>query len=174
MGFSGVDYSPIAKECKRLGIEYHVKESNIGEILFDIRKEKNPCSLCAKMRRGALNDFAREHGCSKVALGHHFDDAAETFLLSLVYEGRIYCFSPVTYLSRTDVTQIRPFIYVYENDIIGFAKRHDIPVVKNPCPANGHTKREDMKRLLVELRAHNPKIKEFIVGALRRAHISGW
>lgn len=174
MGFEGTDYTPIAKICENMGIEYHVKESQLAQILFEIRKEKNPCSLCAKMRRGILNDMAREYGCKKVALGHHFDDAAETFLLSLTYEGRIYCFSPVTYLSRMDITQIRPLIYVYENDIIGFSKRYDIPIVKNPCPANGYTKRQDMKELLVDLRKYNPKIKEYIIGALKRAHISGW
>ncbi len=126
------------------------------------------------MRRGMLNDLAREYGCKKVALGHHFDDAAETFLMSLMYEGRIYCFQPVTYLTRTDVTQIRPFIYVSELDIIGLAKRENLPVVHNPCPANGATKRQEMKELLVELRRYNPKIKQYIIGALKRANISGW
>jgi len=174
MGFEGVDYTPIAELCREMGVEYHVKNSHLAEILFDIRKEKNPCSLCAKMRRGMLNDLALEHGCKKVVLGHHFDDAAETFLLSLTYEGRIYCFQPVTYLSRMDITQIRPLIYVYENDIINFASRHNIPIVENPCPANGRTKRQDMKELLVDLKKYNPKIKEYIVGALKRANISGW
>lgn len=174
MGFEGVDYSPIQKVCDEMGIEYHVKHSDLGKILFDIRKEKNPCSLCAKMRRGMLNDLALEYGCKKVALGHHFDDAVETFLLSLTYEGRIYCFSPKTYLSRTDITQIRPLIYVRESEIIEFAKKENLPIVKNPCPANGFTKRQDMKELLVDLKKYNPKIKEYIIGALKRAHVSGW
>ncbi len=174
MGFEGVDYSPIADACAKLGVEYHVRESELAKILFEIRREKNPCSLCAKMRRGILNDLALEHGCRKVALGHHFDDAAETFLMSLIYEGRLYCFSPVTYLSRMDVTQIRPLIYVRESEIISLAEREGLPVVKNPCPANGNTKREEMKRLLVTLGEQNPRIKDYIIGALKRSHTSNW
>ena len=111
MGYDA-DYSKVQKMCDDLGVEYKVKKTNIKEIIFDIRKESNPCSLCAKMRRGALNDMAIENGCNKVALGHHNDDVLETFFLSLMHEGRIHCFSPVTYLDRTDMYQIRPMIYV--------------------------------------------------------------
>ena len=117
MGFEGVDYSPVKDFCDKIGVEYRVKDTDIAEILFNVRKEKNPCSLCAKMRRGAVNDMAKENGCNKVALGHHNEDVIETFFLSLFYEGRLNCFSPVTYLSRTDMYVIRPLIYVPEGDI---------------------------------------------------------
>ncbi|MBO4940588.1 MAG: tRNA 2-thiocytidine(32) synthetase TtcA [Clostridia bacterium] len=150
MGFEGVDYSPIKTLCEVLGVEYVVKDTDIAEILFDVRKEKNPCSLCAKMRRGAVNDLAKEHGCNKVALGHHNEDVIETFFLSLFYEGRLNCFSPVTYLSRIDMDVIRPLIYVSEGDIKGFAKRENLPIVKNPCPMDGVSKRQEMKDFINE------------------------
>lgn len=150
MGFSGVDYSPVKSLCDKLGVEYVVKDTDIAEILFDVRKEKNPCSLCAKMRRGAVNDLAKENGCNKVALGHHNEDVIETFFLSLFYEGRLNCFSPVTYLSRIDMNVIRPLIYVAEGDIKGYSKRENLPVVKNPCPMDGVSKREEMKRFINE------------------------
>ncbi len=150
MGFEGVDYSPIKTLCDELGVEYVVKDTDIAEILFDVRKEKNPCSLCAKMRRGAVNDLAKEHGCNKVALGHHNEDVIETFFLSLFYEGRLNCFSPVTYLSRIDMDVIRPLIYVSEGDIKGFAKREKLPIVKNPCPMDGVSKRQEMKDFINE------------------------
>lgn len=169
------DYSPIQKMCDELGIEYHVKKTNIKEIIFDIRKEKNPCSLCAKMRRGALGDMAKENGCHTVALGHHNDDVLETFFLSLLYEGRISCFSPVTYLSRTDVTQIRPMILVPEKDIKGAVRRLDIPVVHNECPANGLTKRQYMKDLIAQLNKEtNPGLKKRLFTAIRDSDIDGW
>ncbi len=155
MGY-GCDYYPVQKMCEELGIEYTVKKTNFKEIIFDIRQEKNPCSLCAKMRRGALNDAAIENGCRKIALGHHNDDVLETFFLSLLYEGRIHCFAPVTYLSRMDVWQIRPMIYVRERDIRGVVRHEDIPVVHNPCPANGLTKRQDMKELIARLEKQTP------------------
>ena len=145
------DYTPIERMCDTLDIEYYVKKTDIKEIIFDVRKEKNPCSLCAKMRRGALNDAALAHGCKKVALGHHNDDVLETFLLSFLYEGRLHCFDPVTYLDRTDVTQIRPMIYVREKDIKGAVNRCAIPVIHNPCPANGETQREYMKNLITKI-----------------------
>ncbi|MBQ9757400.1 MAG: tRNA 2-thiocytidine(32) synthetase TtcA [Clostridia bacterium] len=150
MGFEGVDYSPIKALCDEIGVRYVVKDTDIAEILFDVRKEKNPCSLCAKMRRGAVNDLAKEHGCNKVALGHHNEDVIETFFLSLFYEGRLNCFSPVTYLSRIDMDVIRPLIYVAEGDIKGFAKRENLPIVKNPCPMDGVSKRQEMKDFINE------------------------
>lgn len=174
MGFEGADYSAIIKKCGNLGIEYHIKKSNLADILFNIRKEKNPCSLCAKMRRGMLSDLAKLHGCNKVALGHHLDDAVETFFLSLFYEGRIYCFSPVTYLSRADITQIRPLIYMYENDITSFANKEALPVAFNPCPASNRTKREEIKNIISNLEKSNPKIKSLLFGAIKRSNISGW
>ena len=145
MGFEGVDYSDVARLCDRLGVEYVVRDTDIADILFNIRKEKNPCSLCAKMRRGAVNGLAKEHGCTRVALGHHNEDVIETFFLSLFYEGRLNCFSPVTYLSRTDINVIRPLIYVAEGDIRGYANRAGLPVVHNPCPMDGFSKRQEMK-----------------------------
>ncbi len=150
MGFKGVDYSPVKSLCDEIGVQYVVKDTDIAEILFDVRKEKNPCSLCAKMRRGAVNDLAKENGCNKVALGHHNEDVIETFFLSLFYEGRLNCFSPVTYLSRIDMNVIRPLIYVAEGDIKGYSKRENLPIVKNPCPMDGVSKREEMKKFINE------------------------
>ncbi len=147
MGYKA-DYSEVEEFCKKLGIEYKVKYTQIKEIVFDERKEANPCSLCAKMRRGALNEFAIENGCKKVALGHHIDDVLETFFLSLLYEGRLHTFSPVTYLSRTDIYQIRPLIYVRECDIKSMVRDCNIPVVKSLCPVDGLTKRADMKEII--------------------------
>ncbi len=145
MGFDSMDFSAVARFCESINVEYTVKKTDIAEILFDIRKEKNPCSLCARMRRGAVNDLAKEIGCSRVALGHHNEDVIETFFLSLFYEGRLNCFSPVTYLSRSDLHVIRPLIYVAEGDIRGYARRAELPVVFNPCPMDGYSKRSDMK-----------------------------
>ncbi len=150
MGFPGSDYSQVAELCRELDVEYHVKKTDIAEIIFDVRQEKNPCSLCAKMRRGGVNDMAVEHGCNKVALGHHNEDVLETFFLSLFYEGRLNCFSPNTYLSRRDIHVIRPMIYVPEGDIKGFAKRENLPIVHNPCPMDGVSKRQDMKEFIAE------------------------
>ena len=163
------DYAPIQRLCEKLGVEYYVKSTRIKEIIFDIRKETNPCALCAKMRRGALNDAAMEHGAYKIALGHHSDDVIETFLLSLMYEGRINCFDPVTYLDRTGITQIRPMIYVQERDIKGAVKRHDIPVIPSGCPADGQTKREEMKKLLRTMEQETfPGLKKRMFTAIQR------
>lgn len=174
MGYES-DYSKIKEYCNHFGVEYEVKYTNIKEVIFDWRKEENPCSLCAKMRRGALNDFAIEKGCNRVALGHHNDDVLETFLLSLMYEGRINCFSPVTYLDRTNIYQIRPLIYVKEGDIKGAAKRNNVPVLKSECPADGVTKREEIKDILAYLdKAVNPGLKRRLFTAISRSEIDGW
>lgn len=174
MGY-GADYSPVQKLCEEIGVEYHVKKTNFKEIIFDIRKESNPCSLCAKMRRGALNDMAIEHGCRKVALGHHNDDVLETFFLSLMHEGRIHCFSPVTYLDRTDIYQIRPMIYVRERDIRGAVRNHNLPVVHNPCPANGYTQRQYMKDLIARLEKEtHPGLRKRLFRAIQDSTIDGW
>ena len=172
-GFKGADYSGVLRMCKELSIEYIVKNTNIKEIVFDIRKETNPCSLCAKMRRGALNDFALENGCKTIALGHHNDDALETFFLSLYYEGRLNCFTPVTYLDRKDVHLIRPMIYVPEKDIRSAAKRHDLPVVHNSCPANGYTQRQYMKDMIRNLAYEHKGIKTRLFTAIQSG-IKGW
>ena len=174
MGYKS-DYSAIQSLCDKLGVEYKIKYTNIKEVVFDIRKETNPCSLCAKMRRGALNDFALENGCHKVALGHHNDDVLETFFLSLMHEGRIHCFSPVTYLSRTDMYQIRPMIYVRERDIRGIVKNYDIPVIHNECPADGYTQREYMKDLIKRLEKETtPGLRKRLFRAIQDSTIDGW
>lgn len=167
MGFEGVSTDGIAKFCKEINVEYITHKTEIAEIIFDIRKEKNPCSLCAKMRRGALHDIAVQNGCKKVALGHHFDDVIETFFLSLFYEARLSCFSAVTYLDRMDVTLIRPLIYVEERDIRGYAKRANLPVMHNPCPADGNTKREYIKKLLLSLESENKDLRKRIFKAVK-------
>lgn len=168
------DFSQIAALCRMLDIEYHVEPSNIAKIVFDIRKESNPCSLCAKLRRGMVNDTAKKLGCRKVALGHHFDDVVETFMLNLFYEGRLGCFSPVTYLDRTDVTVIRPFIYAPEKDIRYFASQAALPVIDSGCPANGNTQRENMKKLLMDLEYHNKGLRHRIFGAMQKAGLDGY
>lgn len=150
MGFNA-DWSGVKELCRSLEIEYIIKPTRIKEVIFDIRKETNPCSLCAKMRRGALNEAVKEAGCNKAALGHHKDDAIETFFLSLFYEGRLNCFSPVTFLSRKNIHQIRPMIYAEEYMIKSAAKNNGMPVVFNPCPADGATKREEIKELISTL-----------------------
>lgn len=174
MGYKS-DYSKIQALCDNLGVEFKVKYTNIKEIVFDIRNETNPCSLCAKMRRGSLNDFAIENGCRKVALGHHNDDVLETFLLSLMHEGRIHCFSPVTYLDRTQIYQIRPMIYVRERDIRGVARNHNIPVIHNECPADGYTQREYMKDLIKRLEKEmTPGLRKRLFRAIHDSSIDGW
>ena len=174
MGFEGMDFSPLAAFCQRIGVPFVLKKTQMKQVIFDIRQESNPCSLCAKMRRGALNDAALALGCRTIALGHHFDDVAETVLLSLFYEGRIHCFSPVTYLSRKDVNCIRPMLYVEERQIVNFARREQLPVVHNTCPADKHTKREEIKQLLRTLEQTNPGLRGRIFGAVKRYPLEGW
>jgi tRNA(Ile)-lysidine synthase TilS/MesJ len=174
MGFEGMDFTPIRELCERLDVPYIIAKTEISRIIFDVRKEKNPCSLCAKMRRGALHNAAKEAGCNVVALGHHFDDVVETFMLNLFYEGRIGCFQPVTYLSRKDITVIRPMIYMPEKDIRYFANRVSLPVVKSTCPADGNTERESMKQLLHTLERENKGLRYRIFGALQRGNIDGF
>ena len=174
MGLGGMDFAPVEALCRELDVPFTIRHTEIGKIIFDYRKEKNPCSMCAKMRRGALNDLILEHGLNKVALGHHFDDAVETMLMSLLYEGRIGCFEPVTYLSRTGVTQIRPMLYVGEQAIEHFAARMQLPVVHNTCPADKHTKRQEVKELIVTLQAQYPDLKTKIFGAMQRLPLPKW
>ena len=164
----------LEKLCKNLNIEYIVYNSNITQVVFDIRKEKNPCSLCANMRRGMLNSIAIENGCTKIALGHHSDDVIETFLMSIFLNGKIHTFSPVTYLSRSDVKVIRPFIYVSEKDIKALARKLKFPVVGKCCPMDGYSKREYMKNLIKNLNHDIPKLKANLIGAIKRSNIQGW
>ena len=160
--------------CDSLGVPYHVKETEIAKVIFDIRKESNPCSLCARMRRGVLTDEAKALGCGKIALGHHYDDAAETLMLNLFYEGRIGCFRPVTYLSRSEMTVIRPMILTEERMIKSYVKKAALPVEVTPCPEDKHTEREEMKTLLHSLDRQHRGIYRRIVGALERSGLDGW
>ena len=156
------------------GIRHIVKRTDIGSIVFDVRGETNPCSLCARMRRGALHDLAKAEGCNKIALGHHRDDAVETFIMNLFNEGRVGCFSPVTYLSRKDITMIRPLVLAEEKDIRQAVRRMNFPVIRSSCPVDGHTEREWTKQWLAEMEHQRRGIKQQIFGAMRRGHISGW
>ena len=174
MGLEGMDFSPVAEYCEKINVPFRIVKTEIGPIIFDYRKEKNPCSMCAKMRRGALNKALTELGFSKVALGHHYDDAVETFLMSLFFEGRLSCFQPVTYLDRTGVTQIRPMLYLTEGMVQNFAAEHKLPVVHNNCPADKHTKREEIKQLIVTLSRDYPELKDRIFGAMQRLPLPEW
>ena len=170
----GMDFSPIAQLCAQLDVPYHLVQVPIYEIVFVCRQEKNPCSLCAKLRRGALSTELNRLGLNKIALGHHYDDAVETMVMSLFLEGRISCFQPVTYLDRSQVTQIRPLLYVQERDVRGAVRRLGLPVVSNPCPANGSTKREEMKELLLQLEKQFPHLTKKIFGDIQRNPLYGW
>ena len=174
LGFEGMDFTTVAELCAARGIPYTRIRTDIKEIVFDVRQEENPCSLCAKMRRGALNDAIRSRGISKLALGHHFDDAVETFLLSLLFAGRLSCFRPVTYLDRSGVTQIRPLVYAGEKKIANLAEALQVPVVENPCPMDKTSKRHEVKELLAAMSAEYPDMKSKIFGAMQRLPLPGW
>ncbi len=169
-----MDYSGIEALCRQLDVPFHLIKTEIAPIIFDHRKEKNPCSMCSKMRRGALNQALLERGLNKLALGHHYDDAVETFMMSLIYEGRISCFQPVTDLDRTGIIQIRPMLYIHEKSIDSFAQRQELPVLTNRCPVDKHTKREEIKALVYELSARYPDLKERIFGAMQRYPLTEW
>lgn len=174
MGLPGMDFAPVEDFCARLGVPYRRVSTQIGPIIFEYRKEKNPCSMCAKMRRGALNQALLEQGFHKVALGHHYDDAVETFLMSLLFEGRLSCFQPVTYLDRSGVTQIRPMLYLTESMMRNFAAEQQLPVVHNVCPSDKHTKRQEIKNLIVTLSATYPDLKNRVFGAMQRLPLPEW
>ena len=170
----GMDYSGIANLCESLDVPFTRVETQIGPIIFDYRKEKNPCSMCAKMRRGALNQTLLDRGLNKLALGHHFDDAVETFMMSLLYEGRISCFQPVTNLDRMGVIQIRPMLYIHEKSIDNFVSRAALPVLENRCPVDKSTKREEIKQLVFELSKTYPDLKDRVFGAMQRYPLPEW
>lgn len=170
----GMDYSSIEKLCRQLDVPFTLVKTEIGPIIFDYRKEKNPCSMCAKMRRGALNQALLDHGLNKLALGHHYDDAVETFMMSLIYEGRISCFQPVTDLDRTGIIQIRPMLYIHEKTIDSFVTRQWLPVLENRCPVDKYTKREEIKKLVYDLSSTYPDLKERIFGAMQRLPLPEW
>ncbi len=174
LGWEGFDLTKIQALCDELEVPYTIVKTEIAAVVFDERKERNPCSLCAKMRKGALNEAIKRRGCNKVAYAHHKDDAVETMLLSLIFEGRFHSFSPVTYLDRTDLTVIRPLLYVDEADVIGFQKKYGLPVEKSPCPADGHTKREYAKQLLLELNRQFPGVKERMFSAIVHGGLPAW
>lgn len=174
MGYDDMDFTPVQELCDRLNVPYIRIPTQIKQIVFDVRQEENPCSLCAKLRRGALHEAALAAGCKKVALGHHFDDVVETYMLSLMYEGRISCFKPVTYLDRADITLIRPLIYAPEHYIRSFATRQELPIVHNPCPADGNTKRQEVKDMLKAMEKENRGLRDRIFGAIQRYPLDGW
>ncbi len=173
-GREPADFAPLADYCASIGVPFHLIRSEISHIIFDLRKESNPCSMCAKMRRGALHNAILEEGITKIALGHHFDDAVETFFLSLFYEGRLSCFQPVTELTRTGIVQIRPLLYCGEGMVRGVARRLELPIVKNPCPADGFTKRQEVKELVADLSHRYPGLKDRVFGAMQRLPLPAW
>jgi len=173
-GTPGMCFDAVADLCRELEVPYTRISVPVYQIVFEERKEKNPCSLCAKLRRGSLNTALGELGISKIALGHHFDDAVETMLMNLLFEGRIGCFQPVTYLDRSGITQIRPLLYCHEDEVRRAAERLRLPVVQNPCPANGSTRRQEVKELLVQLEQRYPNLRQKIFGAVQRYPLYGW
>lgn len=174
LGFGIQDFTQIKNLCDELSIPLYIVPTEINQIVFVERKESNPCSLCAKMRKGALNEKAKELGYNKIAYAHHKDDIIETMMLSLIYEGRFHTFAPLTYLDRTELYVIRPLMFVSESEIIGFKNKMNLPVAKNPCPADGYTKREYVKHLLSQLNAENPGVKERMFSAIVNSTINGW
>lgn len=174
LGFKNLNLDRIKALCRELDVEYTIVETDIAQIIFEDRQEENPCSLCSKMRKGALNQAVKNLGCNKIAYAHHKDDVVETMLMSLIFEGRFHTFAPVTYLDRTELTVIRPLIYMNEADVIGFVHKYNVPVVKSPCPADGHTKREYVKNLLKELNRENPGVKERMFTAVKSGNLKGW
>ena len=174
LGYEGFDLTPIEKLCQELQIDYHIVHTDIGNIVMNERKESSPCSLCAKMRKGALNKEIMDLGCNKVAYAHHMDDIVETMFLSLIYEGRFHSFSPVTYLDRMDLTVIRPMMYLPEADVIGFMNKYELTTVKNPCPVDGLTRREYAKDLVRQINLENPGAKQRMFRAILDGNIKGW
>lgn len=173
LGF-GMDFSGIEKLCNDLGVPFNLVQTQIAPVIFEYRQEKNPCSMCAKMRRGAINQTLLERGLNKLALGHHYDDAVETFMMSLLYEGRISCFQPVTDLDRTGIVQIRPMLYLHEQTVDNFATKMQLPVIQNRCPVDKRTKREEIKKLVYELSGRYPDLKERVFGAMQRLPLPEW
>lgn len=174
LGLGTMNLTPVKKICNDFSVPYEIVSTEIGKILFEARKESNPCSLCAKMRKGALNCMAKQMECNKIAYAHHRDDLIETMMLSLLYEGRFYSFSPVTYLDQTELTLIRPLIFVTEAEVVGFRNKYQLPVCKNPCPMDGHTKREYVKQLIKKIEHENPGAKDRMFRAVLSGEIEGW
>ena len=174
IGFDDMDFSGVRELCRRLDVDYIYVESDIRHVVFDVKQEKNPCSLCVKMRKGLLNDTLIANGITKVAFGHHMDDAVETYLMSLIYEGRISCFRPVTFMDRSGVTQIRPMLYADEAMTASVTRRYNLPVVKNTCPMDGVSKRQDVKELIEKLSLEQKDFKPKVFRAIQRFPMPGW
>lgn len=174
--FKGIsmDLDIIEKFCKKINVELIIKRSNIGKIVFDDRREKNPCSLCARMRRGIIHNISVENGCNKIALGHHYDDVIQTFFMNLFNSGKIGCFSPKTYLDRKKLWLIRPMIFCPENKIKRVANKFDLPIIKSQCPADDMTSRAKTEDLLKKLEKTYPDLRAKVMGAMQRAGIDGW
>ena len=174
LGWGNLDLSKIGELCKELDVEYHIEKTDIYDIVFNERKESNPCSLCAKMRKGALNNAMKQKGCNKIAYAHHKDDVVDTMMLSLIYEGRLHTFSPVTYLDKTDLYVIRPLIYLSESEVKGFVNKYNVPVVKSPCPVDKHTKREYVKNLIQEINLETPGVRNRMFTAIKESGMNVW
>lgn len=173
-GFEGFDRGILERTCEKVGVKLIIEESHAKEIVFDIRKEKNPCSLCANIRRGILNSIVNREGCNKIAFGHNQDDVLETFLLNLFYAGNINTFAPVSYMDRSKVTLIRPLIYAPEKDIKKFVRRNNVEIMPKACPMDGYSKREDIKKLIYELNLENPMLRANLFGSIKRGEVNGW
>ena len=173
-GFPDMDFTPVAAWCEEIGVPFITVKTDIREIVFDVRQEQNPCSLCSKLRKGALNNAALANGCNKVALGHHYDDAINTFFMSLIFEGRLSTFQPVTFLDRSGVTQIRPLLYAPESRIKGLVKTMELPVVKSTCPMDTDSKRREIQQLVADLQKQYPEVKKKAFGAIQRLPLPGW
>lgn len=174
LGYESFDLSPVRQLCDELQVEYHIIKTDIAKIIFSDENHSSPCSLCAKLRKGALNNAVAELGCTKVAYAHHMDDIVETMFLSMIFEGRFYSFSPVTYLDKVELTVIRPMMYVTEADVKGFKNKYHLPVVTNPCPADGYTKRQYAKDLIRQINLENPGAKKRMFTAILDGNIEGW
>ena len=174
LGFGNFDLQAAKIFCQELSVPYTVVPTEISQIVFESRQESNPCALCAKMRKGALNKAAKDLGCNKIAYAHHRDDVIDTMMLSLISEGLFHPFSPKTYFDRMDLFVIRPFLYVSEADIIGFKNRYQLPVCKNPCPVDGKTKREFVKNLIKSINTEAPGVKDRFFHAVSAGNIPGW
>ena len=174
LGYEGFDLTPVKQLCEKLSVEYHIIPTDIAKLTFDEKNTASPCSLCAKLRKGALNQAILDLGCNKVAYAHHMDDMVETMFLSLIFEGRFYSFSPVTFLDRTNLTVIRPMMYVSEAEVRGFKNKYQLPVVTNPCPVDGATKRQYAKELVRKIQLENPDAKKRMFTAILDGNIPGW
>uniref|UniRef100_UPI00298E0EC1 tRNA 2-thiocytidine biosynthesis TtcA family protein n=1 Tax=Treponema sp. TaxID=166 RepID=UPI00298E0EC1 len=174
LGFGSFDMSAVENLCRELEVEYHLLKTDIATILKEKVKKGTYCAMCAKLRKGAINNFAKEHGCNKVAYAHHQDDIVETMMLSLIYEGQFYTFGPKTYYKEADITVVRPLINIPESDMKGFRNKYSLPCVKNPCPHDGTTRRQYVKDLVAKINKDNPGVKKKMYNAILKGKIYEW